>query len=133
MSNGRSFKPATQKKIYALEQSATRMRVWDISPRRLCRAHLLGEHREIHAIWSIIVNGKRGYSSHPETARWRGSLRALYIRHGRVAEEMSRRGYRHLSLLDRARATGKAVPPAKLQGVREQARRLRGKGCACRV
>ena len=31
------------------------MRTWDIPPEKLCRQHLLGEHRELHAIWSIIT------------------------------------------------------------------------------
>lgn len=35
------------------------MRIWDLSPKRLCRNHLLGEHRELHAIWA---GGKKGYS-----------------------------------------------------------------------
>ena len=30
------------------------MRIWDISPNKLCDKHLLGEHRELHAIWVII-------------------------------------------------------------------------------
>ena len=48
------------------------MRIWDVSPKKLCRHHLLGEHRELHAIWSVLVNGKMGYARHPETLRWRG-------------------------------------------------------------
>ncbi len=31
------------------------MRIWDIPPKLLCRNHLLGEHRELHAIWSILT------------------------------------------------------------------------------
>jgi len=46
------------------------MRIWDLSPKKLCRAHLLGEHRELHAIWSVLVNGKKGYARHPETWAW---------------------------------------------------------------
>ena len=57
------------------------MRIWDIAPKKLCRNHLLGEHRELHAIWSVIVNGKKGYARHPETLRWMGKLKALYGRH----------------------------------------------------
>ena len=41
------------------------MRIWNISPKKLCRNHLLGEHRELHAIWSVLVNGKKGYARHP--------------------------------------------------------------------
>jgi hypothetical protein len=32
---------------------------------KLCRNHLLGEHQELHAIWSVLVNGKKGYAHHP--------------------------------------------------------------------
>src|SRR5690348_6846591 len=77
------------------------MRVWDISPKRLCRNHLLGEHRELHAIWSVLVNGKKGYARHPETLRWRGKLKALYSRHDALVREMTVRGYTHQSPLSK--------------------------------
>lgn len=73
------------------------MRIWDISPKKLCRPHLLGEHRELHAIWSVIVNGKKGYSRHPETLRWKGKLKALFGRHEALVVEMSNRGFQHRS------------------------------------
>ncbi|MCM3906301.1 MAG: pyrimidine dimer DNA glycosylase/endonuclease V, partial [Pyrinomonadaceae bacterium] len=57
------------------------VRIWDIYPKKLCRNHLLGEHRELHAIWSVIVNGTKGYAHHPETLRWKGKLKELYGRH----------------------------------------------------
>jgi len=73
------------------------VRVWDLDPSVLCRQHLLGEHREIHAIFSILYNGKKGYRNHPEVRRWEGYLQALRIRHDRIAGEMVERGYRHAS------------------------------------
>jgi hypothetical protein len=36
------------------------VRIWDLDPASLCDRHLLGEHRELHAIWSILTTGKRG-------------------------------------------------------------------------
>jgi Pyrimidine dimer DNA glycosylase len=54
------------------------VRIWDLDTTVLCDQHLLGEHRELHAIWSILTTGKRGYAHHPETLRWRGRLAALY-------------------------------------------------------
>ena len=57
------------------------MRIWDIPVEKLCRNHLLGEHRELHAIWSILINNKKGYAHHPETVRWKGKQKALYLRH----------------------------------------------------
>lgn len=35
------------------------MRVWDIPPNELCNRHLVGEHAEIHAVWSVITGRKR--------------------------------------------------------------------------
>ncbi len=73
------------------------MRVWDLNPGYLNRQSLLGEHREIHAVLSIIENNKRGYARHPETLRWVGRLPALAHRHNLVVSEMRLRGYQHHS------------------------------------
>lgn len=107
------------------------MRIWDIGPDKLCRAHLLGEHRELHAIWSVLTRGKKGYSRHPETLRWRGKLRALYLRHKALVREMSARGYTHLSPLDERLAKGAAIQSEFVNTVREQKAILRGKRCDC--
>jgi hypothetical protein len=41
------------------------MRVWnEINPSRLCRNHLLAEHREILCIWSVLTKGKKVYRNH---------------------------------------------------------------------
>ncbi len=69
------------------------MRVWDLNPGYLNRQSLLGEHRELHAIVSIIKNNKKGYSRHPETLRWIGFGWALNQRHRLLAAEMNLRGY----------------------------------------
>ncbi len=69
------------------------MRIWDINPGYLNRQSLLGEHRELHGIVSIIVNGKKGYSKHPETIRWAGYGWALRIRHQLLSAEMSLRSF----------------------------------------
>jgi hypothetical protein len=106
------------------------VRVWDLDPSALCDRHLLGEHRELHAIWSILTTGKRGYARHPETLRWNGRLAALYARHEADAAEMSRRGLRHLSPLDPRLATGAAVQPELVDSVEAQRERLaRCPGC----
>jgi hypothetical protein len=109
------------------------MRIWDLPPGVLCRQHLLGEHRELHAIWSVLTQGKRGYSRHPETLRWKGRLQALFARHGRLVEEMRRRGYAHRSPLDARRAAGSGRQTVFLASLAEQKRLLRRKGCACGV
>jgi Pyrimidine dimer DNA glycosylase len=109
------------------------MRIWDLSPRRLCRRHLLGEHRELHAIWSILRNRKLGYRNHPETRRWRRALGALQWRHVRLEREMRIRGYRHQSPLIPGIKAGPSAPPYRLESVRRQVERLKAKGCDCRV
>ncbi len=109
------------------------MRIWDVPPSVLCRAHLLGEHRELHAIWTVLVEGKTGYAKHPETIRWQGKLAALYLRHEAQVEELTRRGYTHASPLDPALATGAAVQDVFVDPVERQLEILRAKGCDCVV
>jgi hypothetical protein len=108
------------------------MRVWDIPPKKLCRNHLLGEHNEIHAIFSIITNNKKGYSNHPEVKRWKGKLKALYKRHQMVVYELLERGYRHGSPLDPKMATGFDTQDRLLNTKKEQMRILQDKSCECR-
>jgi len=109
------------------------MRIWDLPVRALCRKHLLGEHAELHALWSVLTKGSRGYAHHPETRRWRGKLRALYARHERQVAEMRRRGWRHASPLDARRATGLARQREYVNTPAEQRALLAAKGCDCRV
>ncbi len=107
------------------------MRIWDVPPAELCRLHLLGEHRELHAIWSILVNDKKGYRHHPEVQRWVGKLAALYGRHAMLVEEMERRGYRHRSPLDSSLATGEHEQDCYVDMPAAQRRLLRDKPCGC--
>lgn len=109
------------------------MRIWDVSPDILCRQHLLGEHRELHGLWNILVQGKTGYSRHPETRRWVGKLAALYTRHEALVDEIERRGYRHNSPLDPALAIGVATQSEFVDPPEQQIALLRQKGCDCRV
>jgi hypothetical protein len=107
------------------------VRIWDIDPECLCGRHLLGEHSELHAVWSILTEGKAGYSRHPETKRWEGRLKALYLRHERLAEEMRKRGYRHRSPLYEKLATGDDRQSEFIDSIERQKELLRGKGCEC--
>ena len=109
------------------------MRIWDIPPAQLCLRHLLGEHRELHALWSILTAHRRGYAHHPETKRWRGKNKALYIRHEALVEEMEKRGCQHRSPLDKNLATGIAVQSEYVDTPEEQRKRLKNKKCGCRV
>lgn len=75
------------------------MRVWDLHPGYLNRASLLGEHREVHALYSILDQNKAGYRRHPETLRFEGRLGGLVWRHRWLVSEMKLRGYNHQSPL----------------------------------
>ncbi len=110
------------------------MRIWDIPPHKLCRQHLLGEHVELHGIWTIVTEGREGgYAHHPEVERWRGKLKALYNKHEEIVEEMLQRSYQHNSPLDPALATGADVQDTFVDPPAEQIRLLKQKGCDCRV
>ena len=109
------------------------MRILDISPKKLCRNHLLGEHRELHAMWIVITEKKKGYSSHPETIRWKGKLKAMYLRHEELVKEMNYRGYQHKSPLDKRKATGKPKQDVFVDMPSKQIQILKQKGCKCEV
>ncbi len=109
------------------------MRIWDIHPKRLCRQHLLGEHRELHAIWLILTQKKRGYAKHPETMRWRGKLKALYLRHQALVQEMEKRGYAHGSPLSKELAIGSSRQTSEVNSYEEQMSILKNKACQCQV
>ncbi len=109
------------------------MRIWDISPKNLCRKHLLGEYRELHAIWTILTQNKKGYSRHPETLRWKGKLKALFARHEKLVEEMKRRDYSHHSPLDKTKAVGSAKQNTFVDTIPKQRQILKQKRCDCKI
>lgn len=111
------------------------MRIWDIPVEKLCRKHLLGEHNELHAIFSIIVNNHRGFANHPEVKRWRNNLRGLSDRHRQQVVEMERRGYRHISdlgdhLLSSSKKTYWQTPEQQTRILKEKSKRMK---CGCKV
>lgn len=109
------------------------MRVWDIHPKHLCRKHLLAEHRELHGLWNIITKhkSKGGYSCHPETLRWRGKRKALYLRHENLVKEFLKRGYQHHTPLDKKWATGLGSQKIFINTIQEQKIILKNKPCDC--
>ena len=107
------------------------MRIWDVPPERLCSRHLLGEHAELHAVWSILTAGKQGYSRHPETLRWKGKEKALFLKHDEIVAEMKARGFEHHSPLDADLATGSEIQDALVDSLEDQVELLRLKGCDC--
>ena len=109
------------------------MRIWDINPKYLCRKHLLAEHRELHGLWNILTKhgGKGGYSHHPETLRWVGKQKALYLRHEALIKEFSRRGYKHYTPLDKRKAFGLGTQSTFINSIEEQKSILKSKNCEC--
>jgi hypothetical protein len=107
------------------------VRIWDVDPAVLCRAHLLGEHRELHAVWAVLTEDRRGYRHHPETLRWEGRLAALYRRHEALVAEMTARGFHHRSPLDAALAVGDARQTVYIDTPELQLELLRSKPCGC--
>lgn len=109
------------------------MRVWDIHPKHLCRKHLLAEHRELHGLWNILTKhgGKGGYSRHPETLRWVGKQKALYLRHQELVKEFKRRGYNHKTPLNEKFAIGSGNQQIFINTINEQKKILKDKPCAC--
>lgn len=108
------------------------MRIWDLPTYQLCRAHLLGEHRELHAIWGILTTGKKGYTNHPETKRWVGKLAALFKRHEEQVVEITKRNYQHHSPLNKVLAVGEAIQRDFVNTLEEQEEILRNKPCPCK-
>lgn len=107
------------------------MRIWDIPPSQLCRKHLLGEHRELHAIWTILTQDRKGYRNHPETKRWVGKLAALYKRHEDEVKAMTERNYSHRSPLNKTFAVGQKIQHTMIHSVDQQILLLKNKNCEC--
>jgi len=71
-------------------------RMWCVNPKRLCRNHLLGEHKELHQLVGSILK-KRSIKGHIE----KGQIEVHNIknRHKQLVKEMLLRGYKHNSPL----------------------------------
>ncbi len=72
------------------------MRMWMVDPRGMCRKHLLGEHVECHMIAGSLAKGRRLDGFVDKNCL---HFSKLHVRHNRLAKEMLRRGYNHLSPL----------------------------------
>lgn len=96
------------------------MRIWNVPVRLLDRQRLLSEHVELHTIYSVIINRKRGYSRHPEVNRWRPCLAALCARHEAQVAEMTSRGYNHRSPLAPLIGEHSAEWPAPLEPIEDE-------------
>jgi len=72
------------------------MRMWNVSPEKMCDKHLLGEHVECHMFVGTI-NKERSIKGYLE----KGLVEVHNIdkRHKVLAEEMKNRGFNHKSKL----------------------------------
>lgn len=73
------------------------MRMWMIEPRIMCRAHLLGEHRELHALCGML-RSRISLDGYHEKGLL--ELAQLGIRHEALVKEMLSRGYEHRTPFD---------------------------------
>src|SRR5688572_21657694 len=89
----RSCASSSPRQPRAERRARQSVRVWDVSPAYLSRQSLLGEHRELHAIYVILTEHRAGYARHPETLRWTNALGGLVARHAQLVAEMRLRGY----------------------------------------
>jgi hypothetical protein len=74
------------------------MRMWMVNPKMMCHYHLLGEHRELHAIVGSlrIQNSFQGYIDNNLV-----EVKSIEERHEWITEEMTVRGYKHRSPLEK--------------------------------
>lgn len=73
-------------------------RMWMLNPKKMCRNHLLGEHKEIHQLIGIITKKKMNILlGHARLKQIQ--TRSIIQRHDELVEEMLSRGYNHKSPL----------------------------------
>jgi len=71
-------------------------RMWLVNPKKLCRQHLLGEHKELHQLVGSLRKGK-SVKGHIEKGQV--EIHSIEKRHKELVKEMLRRGYKHQSIL----------------------------------
>jgi hypothetical protein len=71
--------------------------MWQVSPKILCNNHILGEHRELHAIMGTLKKGIsiKGYIDNNLV-----EVQSIIERHKALVQEMTARGYKHHSPID---------------------------------
>ncbi len=69
-------------------------RMWMINPKKLCRNHLLGEHKEVHQVVGSILKNK-SIKGHIEKGQV--EVHNILKRHEQLSKELNRRGYNHKS------------------------------------
>ena len=72
------------------------MRMWNISPKKMCNKHLLGEHVECHMFVGTL---NKGISVQGYLDKGLLEIHNLRKRHEQLAKEMESRGMKHNSKL----------------------------------
>ena len=75
-------------------------RMWMVNPKKLCRNHLLGEHKELHQLIGSLNKGK---SVQGHIDRGQIEVHNIKTRHKQLVQEMKARGYNHLAPLPKFR------------------------------
>jgi hypothetical protein len=90
------------------------MRMWMVDPKIMCQKHLCGEHVELHMLVGHLKRGRRvdGYVRTNCV-----QPKAIARRHKALAEEMERRGYKHVSPLRQPRVLLTQHPEAVVDSV----------------
>lgn len=70
--------------------------MWMINPKKMCRQHLLGEHKELHQLIGSLNKGK-SVKGHLDKGQI--EIHKIKTRHEQLVKEMKRRGYNHNSKL----------------------------------
>ena len=81
------------------------VRIWCLPVSFLDRQRLLGEHGELHVIWSVLLKKRRGikagFQNHPQTLRFDGEIMGMLIdRYEQQRDEFIKRVYNHGSPLE---------------------------------
>jgi hypothetical protein len=84
-------------------------------------------------MWRIITENKKEHSKHPETLRWNGKLKAMYLRHELLVNEMNFSEYYHKSPLDKRKATGKSNQDVFIDDPLKQITILKNKKYDCKI
>ncbi len=70
--------------------------MWMVDPKKMCRSHLLGEHKELHQLVGSL-NKNKSINGHLDKGQV--EVHNIRKRHKELVKEMKRRGYSHNSPL----------------------------------
>lgn len=96
-------------------------RMWLVNPKKLCRQHLLGEHKELH---QLVGSLRKGKSIQGHIEKGQVEVHSVEKRHKELVAEMLSRGYKHQSPLKKFKSF-KAGKVNILENERELERRCR--------